>query len=386
MFRVAPENDANVKAFSDFYSAQINRNGIRPGTMIYDPAGHVAVVYDIADDGRILFMDSHPDNSLTHGQYGEKFVRSRPPQGAGFKNFRPLHLVGAVKQANGEWVGGTVAGTLNKDLPDYGLEQYYGTNRSADGSWSKGTFVYNGAVQMYYDYVRLKMAKGDLKYNPVTELSTMMAALCQDVQDRVTAVQTAVDSGINKQDHPAALPNNIYGTDGDWESFSSPSRDARLKTSFREIRTQIQRLVEFYHAGNPLVAYSGKNLGADLRAAYVQVGATPVCNFAYLRTDKTQVKLTYDDVAGRLFALSFDPYHCPELRWGAAHASSELATCQDSATKRDWYAAEQNLRNQIDRTYDIKMGFTLDQLQHGVPGSGVSAPPDIDLKSYLGTL
>ena len=47
----------------------------------------------------------------------------------------------------------------------------------------------------------------------------------------------------------------------------------------------------------------------------------------------------------RLFAMSFDPYHCVELRWGAAAGSPELATCPDDPARRGWYRAEQRLRN-----------------------------------------
>ena len=54
--------------------------------------------------------------------------------------------------------------------------------------------------------------------------------------------------------------------------------------------------------------------------------------------------LTIDTVLDRLFALSFDPYHCPELRWGAAAGSPELSSCPDNAEKLGWYRAEQRLR------------------------------------------
>ncbi len=84
---------------------------------------------------------------------------------------------------------------------------------------------------------------------------------------------------------------------------------------------------------------------------------------------------------GRLFALSFDPYQCVERRWGAA--SAELATCQDGHAKRRWYAAEQGLRNQIDRTYEARMDFSLSELEAHVPGSGVREAPDTDARAYL---
>jgi hypothetical protein len=80
--------------------------------------------------------------------------------------------------------------------------------------------------------------------------------------------------------------------------------------------------------------------------------------------------------------MSFDPYHCVERRWGATDAN-ELSTCRDGLLKREWYAAEQNLRNQIDRTYDAQMDFTLDELREPGPGKGIPAPPDIDTRAYL---
>ena len=51
--------------------------------------------------------------------------------------------------------------------------------------------------------------------------------------------------------------------------------------------------------------------------------------------------------------------------------------------KRAWYAAEQTLRNQIDRTYEAQMDWSLAELQAGEPGIGVSEPPDTDARAYL---
>jgi hypothetical protein len=45
--------------------------------------------------------------------------------------------------------------------------------------------------------------------------------------------------------------------------------------------------------------------------------------------------------------------------------------------------AEQTLRNQIDRTYDARMDFSLEELRTPGPGKGVASPPDIDARAYL---
>ena len=79
--------------------------------------------------------------------------------------------------------------------------------------------------------------------------------------------------------------------------------------------------------------------------------------------------------------MSFDPYHCAELRWAAQ--GEELSSCPDGGLKRAWYAAEQGLRNQIDRTYEARMDFGLDELVRGGPGRGTPTPPDTDVRAYL---
>lgn len=381
MYRFHPATNVNGKLFPDFYPVQITRDAVRPGTVIYDPNGHAAVVYKVESDGRVLFFDAHPDYSVTRSSYGEKFARSSPGMGAGFKDFRPLYLVGA-SQSNGMFYGGRIATLPNEKMPAYSIEQFIGTNPDKD-SWKKGKFVINGQELGYYDFVRTRLAIGELKYHPVEELKNGMETLCGDIKDRVAAVDGAINAGINRKSQPSNLPNNIYGTEGEWETYSTPSRDARLKTSFRELRTNVEHFIGLYRQGSPRIDYQGSNLVADLREAYDQ--AAKACVIEYKRSDNSTVRLDFDDVAQRLFKMSFDPYQCVELRWGATD-TSELATCGDGATKRAWYAAEQNLRNQIERTYDAKMGFSLDELRAGKPGSGVAQPPDIDTRGYLNSL
>lgn len=55
------------KGLPDFYPAKIAPGAIKPGTVIYDPNGHVAVVYEVTKNGRILFIDAHPDNKPDPG-------------------------------------------------------------------------------------------------------------------------------------------------------------------------------------------------------------------------------------------------------------------------------------------------------------------------------
>jgi formylglycine-generating enzyme required for sulfatase activity len=366
---------------SDLYSAAIRMNSIRPGTIIYDPDGHVATIYEVQHDGRIQYMDGHPDNTVTRGTYDLRFVRAPPAVGSGFKNWRPSQLVGYSRGADGALVGGHIVLASNAQISDYSDEQFYGNGpRPTDENWASSTFTLNGERLDYYDYVRAMMAGGTLEMHPISELTDMVDELCTDLHDRAQAVVLSVQAGIQNRPEPGRLPRNIYGTSGDWETYSTPSRDARLKTAFKELRDNALRFVNMYRTGNHHLIYTGNDLAGDLLRAYDAEAAK--CSVTYNRTDGSAITLPYEEVRARLFRLSFDPYQCVERRWGATDPN-ELSTCRDDAEKQAWYAAEQRLRNQIDRTYDARMDFTLADLQTPGPGKGWPNPPDVDARGLL---
>ena len=378
-YRMHPDLDDPVP---DLYSPAISIKSIRPGTLIYDPNGHVATVYRVDPDGRINYVDAHPDNSMTRGFYDIRFVRSRPGMGAGFKNWRSAVLVGATRRSDGVYVGGHIALPHNAQIADFSDEQYFGNGPRPpdDSAWGVGSFKLNGQYLDYYDFVRATLAGGRLEFDPVKEIHDLVDSNCADLHYRGEAVDLAIEAGLQNRPQPDRLPANIYGADGDWETYSTPSRDARLKTAFKELRDEAQRFVTMYRKNDPKLVYRGNDLVSDLIATYDQEAAK--CSITYARTDGSRVTLGYDDARRRLFLMSFDPYHCVERRWGATDAN-ELSTCRDGALKQAWYAAEQKLRNQIDRTYDAQMDFTLSELRMPGAGRGVAAPPDTDARAYL---
>ncbi len=375
-YRMHPDADGPLAP--DFYSPAITPAAIHPGTVIYDPAGHVAIVYRVDPDGRVHAFDAHTDYSLTQMVFDVRFARTRPAQGAGFKNWRPIRLVGATKRPDGSFAGGHVEVARNSEIADFSDEQYYGTGkRPADEDWLSGTFSVGGETLGYYDFIRARLAGGRLVFSPIKELREMVWNICSDLQYRAQAVELA--RRMAAEPHPARLPRNIYGTSGDWEMYSTPSRDARLKTAFKNLRDTAQRFVEMDRRKDTKhLSYSGENLAADLIKTYT--GAVGFCRIQYRRSDGSVQTLSFEEARRRLFAMSFDPYHCPERRWGASDAA-ELSTCRDGADKRAWYDAEQNLRNQIDRTYDARMDSSLEELRAKRPGA--DAPPDTDIRGYL---
>jgi hypothetical protein len=341
MYRVPPTEEAG-----DLYPTAVTREAIRPGTAYYDPNGHVLVVTEVRQDGSIYLMDGHPDGSMTYKRFGEAFAIGTARLGGGFKNFRPLR-----------WDGAQLTRASNAELPHYD-----GASQWDPAVWQAGlpADTARGRGGLYHRWVRARMASPDAVQDPVNEVREQARALCNDVTDRVYAVDLALAEGVHRRPHPSSLPWNIYGTTGDWETWSTPSRDARLKAAFQELYDT--------------VAATPEGAARDaMRDAWDQETSRASCRFGYTRTDGARQELTMSEVLDRLWALSFDPYHCPELRWGAPEGTPERASCTDDAGRLRWYAAEARLRNQIERSYGVATPLTL----------GPETPPMVDVRALF---
>jgi hypothetical protein len=371
------------KMMSDHYPVKIDRESVRAGTVVFDALGHIAVVYKVTDDGIVHFIDAHPDNSLTRGVYGSEFERGGAETGSGFVRWRPQTLVGATKAKDGTLYGGKVVPAANQALADWSDEQYFGTSEGRSSDWRTARFFIDGAEVDHYFFIRLRLAPRGYRFDPVAETRHRVKVLCDELGQRVAAVDAAIKAGLHKRPQPARLPTNIYITQGDWEAYATPSRDAQLKTIFKELRDDIQRFMAMQAAANKHIVYTGTDLRGDLRNAYDSTAQS--CSITYTKTDGSTQTLSFAEIKNRLFKLSFDPYHCVERRWGATNAE-ELASCPDDKLKRDWYEAQQRLRNQIVRTIGDRMDFTLDDLKrHAREGHklGDDDPPEIAVAAVL---
>ncbi len=364
----------------DFYSPKIQPDSIRAGTAIYDINGHVAIVYAVESDGRVRYMSADPDYTVTRSVYGAQFGQSQASLGGGFKNFRPLKLVGAT-QKNGAYVGGRIMVALNSEIPDFSLEQYRGTGPDANGDGTDTLFQYRDAPVGLFEYVRGSLSGGTYTFDPVYELKQGMDTLCHALQERGHYVDAAIQAGIDKKSEPALLPGNVYASDNDeWEAYATPSRDASLKNSFAQLYVDIMKFVFRSQSRDPSATAS---LKSKLQEAYDEKAKS--CTVTYTNSANTSVTFGFDDAVRRLFTMSFDPYHCIERRWGAT-SESELSNCQDNESKTRWYKAEQNLRNQAERIYASRAHFTVVELEQGVPGSGARKPPPADIAQLIATI
>ena len=351
---------------SDFYSPALQPGSIRPGTLIYDTNGHVGIVYRVDAAGRLSYMDAHPDYTITRSVYGAQFGQSPMRLGGGLKNWRPLQLVGA-HAVGGALVGGHIVFARNDQISDFSLVQYQGTEPNPSGDISGARWSYNGAPLGFYEYVRVAVSGGRSDFNPVYELESTMRTLCNDLEDRRQAVDLAVKDGVTAKLHPSEIPANIYlSNDNTWENYATPARDARLRAAFVQFHHDLAGMIQMWVKRDPRIVYDGQFLKADLLKAYDAESRR--CTITFLSSDIHPVPLSFDDISHRLFALSFDPYNCVDLRWGG-----DSAACPDQAGKRRWYAMEQTARNEIGRD------------EQGT-ATQMAGPQDVDIRGLIAAM
>jgi uncharacterized protein YgiM (DUF1202 family) len=353
-FGTAPELEG-----TDTIPAAISRQSIQPGTVFYDPNGHVLMVYKVENDGTIRLIDGHPDNSLTVQRFGEKFARGGSTQGGGFRNWRLT-----------EWKDERV---VRKPISAH--VGYFGgkTQYVSPDNW--------GGTGSYYKWVRQILANGS-KVNVKSEYDDRLKQLCVDLKDRANSVQNAISAGINnKKIESIGWPRNIYGTDGEWESFSTPSRDARLKASIREIQNFVQESVANFGSANSEFDYAGLASQSAVAAYYLNSWNTSLakseCQVNFTASNGSKQNVNLNTLSNRLFDLSFDPYHCVELRWGIKPGNSDFnnAECSQNG-KLTWYNQEIGWRNRIDRNYEESTNI----------GGGDAQAPNINIPQLLSKL
>jgi hypothetical protein len=361
---------------SDFYAPAIKPGSIRPGTVIYDTNAHVGIVYRVDADGRIYYMDAHPDFTITRSVYGAQFGQSPLKLGGGLKNWRPQQLKGARDDGEGHLIGGRIVLAANDEIEDFALVQYVGTEPNPSQSPKKARFVYDGEEMGLYTYVRTAMSGGLTVFNPLHELRISMKNLCRDLKDRANTVNLAISEHIQDKPHPSSLPENLFDAWGDWENYATPARDARLREGFAQFYSHIAGIIELWVKRDPRIAYEGSDFRADLLAAYD--AQSEACDLTYLSTDKRPVPLTLGDVATRLYAISYDPYDCIELRWGAEGIERE--SCTQDEKKMRWYAAQQRFRQMQSR--DFFAGYELETLERKAQ-KPLAPPPPVDVRLLI---
>ncbi|HEY6460664.1 MAG TPA: hypothetical protein VIY73_10955 [Polyangiaceae bacterium] len=295
----------------DYYPVALSTESLRPGTIFADPYGHVLVLAKripqrATSGGVLLAVDGQPDGTVARKRFwrGNFLFAVDPGLGAaGFKRFRPV----VRDVATGKW-----RHLANAELPDYSQDQY------------------KGGVEGFYDTMDDVLSPAPL--DPQQALLEVVDALEEQVKTRVNSVDNGrkfLASGKPAADMPDGA--KIFETTGDWEDFSTPSRDLRILIAIdvaRGIPARVARRPERYAmpAGK-----TAEQVKGDLEARLAK--ELHDRTFTYVRTDGSPWKLTLQDVVDRetLLEMAYNPNDCVEARWGAPAGSDEASTCKGHA-------------------------------------------------------
>ena len=297
---------------SDYYPIALTADTLRPGTIFADPYGHVLVVVQriaqtASSGGVLLAVDGQPDGTVGRKRFwrGNFLFAIDPSLGsAGFKRFRPIERDPAT---------GGFRRLRNAELVDY-----------------SATDQYEGGVDAFYDKVDDLLSPTPL--DPMQALLETVQALEEQVKTRVISVDNGrrfLAGGKAAADMPDGA--KIFETTGDWEDFSTPSRDLRLLVAI-DVARALPARVERRPARYAMPA--GKTpdaVRAELEARLEKELHDRA--FRYTRTDGSPWPLTLRDVVDRATALetAYNPNDCVEARWGAPEGGEEGATCHAHA-------------------------------------------------------
>lgn len=332
-WRTAPDLEG-----TDTVPVTVSTDATVPGlTLLYNPDGHGLMVGRVSPSGSVNMLDAHPDNSITSGQSlasVESVIRAIPEKGRErwYSGWRVIRLARCVTDAAGKITG--IRPYTNAEMRAYG----YGDEQFTDIiAMRKGLpVVINGQsmkVESYPEYVRMKLQTVP-QLDPAKLIEEWAAQLHILFSERATFVQGAWANVLAQGAIKLPDTKNIYQAEERWEEWSSPSSDCDRKGAYFLGADQLEQMVGNFDPArsNLILAGLGRRIltQRDLASAIIDYkrrvfGALKV-SFTTSRGATTTLSL--DQIERRLFLMSFDPNHAPEVRWGAAPDSPEAAGCR----------------------------------------------------------
>ena len=293
----------------DYYPIKLSTETLRPGTVFADPYGHVLVVakriaQTPTSGGVLLAVDGQPDGTVARKRFwrgnflfavdpalGERGLQALPPD-----RTRPHHEEDATPRQPG----------ARRFL--------------ADGP------VRVGGVEGFYD--KMEDVLSPAPQDPMQALLETIQALEEQVKTRALSVDNGrkfLASGRSVADMPDGA--KIFETTGDWEDFSTPSRDLRLLIAIDVARNLPARIARRPGAlrdarredrrrgeGRPRGAARDRAEGANLRLHAHRRLVVEAHPRPGVRTARPPSRWAYN------------PNECVESRWGAPDASDEAST------------------------------------------------------------
>jgi len=337
--------DGKNAHLTDTVPVAVTREFLLPGCVNYVD-GHCLMLAQVSEYGELRFLNCSTTDSRDIFSYnGMNVVTGITPRNSGatewegcFQGLRVLRYPLAVTDASGRVT--SVRRRTDEEMREFGFstEQY-----EIVGEITRTHTIAMGKLkaQSFHDFVRLRMKSVD-RIAPMPFMESYVDEVLEAYAARVPFVQ---DAWADVRAHgPITYPEelhkeNIFQALGRWETWSSPSSDVDRRNKYFYLADWMEYAIRLYGIDPGFVDLTGLEKYAvrtqsDLAKAMIaeknRLFAEHSLEYTTSKGDK--VRLTLLDLETRLYDLSFDPNHPPELRWGAPMGSEERANAPERPT------------------------------------------------------
>jgi hypothetical protein len=343
-YRITP--DGVNAGSSDTVPIALTRETLLPGTLYYLD-GHVMILADIGEYGEVHFLDSttaasrdiYTHNSL-NAVVGLKPKRTNTADAfAGcYRGFRIYRFPIAVTDDEGNVLH--VRRRTDEEMREFGfsLEQYEKMEQFASlGHIKEGPYELSDLHELLRYRLRTKTTVDP--YELIEEYADELVAMFEQRDEFVQAAWREVQANGPIPFPEASHSNNVYRSDDRWGSWSSAWQDVDARSKYFALQDWIDSTIRWFDRDPDSVILSRWNQrglwGRSDLALVITHEKNKIFNeksLQYTNAAGDSVTLTLSELEDRLYDLSFDPNHPPELRWGARPQSSEASHAPEMAT------------------------------------------------------
>lgn len=344
-YRVEP--GSKNSSWSDTVPVAVNRKYLLPGCINYVD-GHSLILAKVDEYGELYFINASTDatkNIFTYNGLNAvsgiepfKSDHSENPMKGCFQGLRVFRFPICETNAKGHVT--KVRRRTDTEMEEFGMsyEQYSKVGEMVDTQKIMEDGFKLGSV---HEFIRYRMKTVD-KIVPMQFMQKYVDTMVQMWEGREVFVQDAWREV--KQNGPIVYPEelkdeNIFQAKGRWETWSSPSSDVDRRNKYFYLADWMDNAIRWYETMPHLIDLAGfETYGikttADFASAIIQEKRKLFVEKSIEYADSTgnKVRLTLADLESRLYDLSFDPNHPPELRWGAPADSPERAAVKEMST------------------------------------------------------
>ncbi len=341
------ELNARNSQWSDTVPVALQKEYLKPGSVMYVD-GHSLVLAEVTPYGELRFINASTTPTRDVYTYnGMNAVHGITPKGSAggddpyegcFQGLRVLRFPIAETNSSGRVI--KVRRRTDEEMKEFGFstEQFDRIREITDNQFIEEQGL---KPQGFHDFLRLRMKSVDT-IQPLSFMEAYAVELVDMWRFREEFIQQAWQDVL--QNGPVVYPENkrdenIFQAFGRWETWSSPSSDVDRRNKYFYLADWMEYAIRMYEIQPSFVDLTGLEkyaitTPAGLAQAFIAEKRRifDAHSMEYTNSKGQKVTLTLSDIEARLFDLSFDPNHPPELRWGAPMGSEERGSAPSRET------------------------------------------------------